>query len=527
MKKNKKYHKKQKLTYIKTTMLTLFGCLLLVKGYTPFEQTGDNLFHITVNGQAVGSVGERERAEELLMQARRNLAEESEELLFMETDMELAGEEVLWGTVDDEAEVIGKMESALRASIRPTLQRSYSVKINEYMLNLASIEEVRQLLQTAIDKYDSENKFTVVLHYDTEREFSVLTTEIVNAAAAEEEKRNSYFGAGVESFFSGLSGEPEAETESEKAFEDYELGILKMDFAEEVEVVEAYLPASQLTSLEDAIALVIMEQETPSIYEVVSGDTLSEIAIKVNIPMDQIIEMNDILEDGNTILHIGDQLLITVPEPELSVTRVEEEYYGEIYDADIIYIDNDSWYTNQVVVRRQPSAGFRKVVADVSYINDREVSREILKEEVVMEAVPKIVERGTKVPPTYIKPISGGRITSTFGYRDISLPGATSNHNAVDWATPTGTSVVASCGGKVVKAGWVGSYGYVIYIDHEDGKQTRYAHLSKILVKVGQTVKQGEKIALSGTTGVSSGPHVHFEIRVNGTPVDPLKYVPR
>lgn len=181
-----------------------------------------------------------------------------------------------------------------------------------------------------------------------------------------------------------------------------------------------------------------------------------------------------------------------------------------------------------MVERQAPSAGFRKVVAEVSFLNDKEVSREILKEEVVMEAVPKVVERGTKIPPTYIKPLYGGLITSTFGYRPRpNVAGATSNHQAVDWATPTGTPIYASSGGTVSRAGWIGSYGYAIYIDHEDGKQTRYAHLSKILVTPGQKVRQGERIALSGNTGASTGPHVHFEMRVRGVAVDPLKYVPR
>ena len=88
-----------------------------------------------------------------------------------------------------------------------------------------------------------------------------------------------------------------------------------------------------------------------------------------------------------------------------------------------------------------------------------------------------------------------------------------------------GTKVVASCGGVVAKAGWGKGYGYCIYINHEDGSQTRYAHLSKVLVKVGQTVKQGEKIALSGNTGVSTGPHIHFEILINGVQRNPLKYI--
>ncbi len=88
-----------------------------------------------------------------------------------------------------------------------------------------------------------------------------------------------------------------------------------------------------------------------------------------------------------------------------------------------------------------------------------------------------------------------------------------------------GTTVVASCGGRVSKAGWGSGYGYVVYIDHEDGRQTRYAHLSKILVKAGEYVKQGQKIALSGNTGISSGPHVHFEILIGGKQVNPLKYL--
>jgi murein DD-endopeptidase MepM/ murein hydrolase activator NlpD len=222
---------------------------------------------------------------------------------------------------------------------------------------------------------------------------------------------------------------------------------------------------------------------------------------------------------------VGDKLIITVPEPELSVERMEQNYYEEIYDADVIYVDNDSWYTTQTKILQQPSAGFRRVVADVSYLNDREVTRDILKEEVVMEAVPKIVERGTKIPPTYIKPISGGRQSSGFGRRKSPTKGASSYHKGVDWSVPTGTAVFASCGGTVAKAGWGSGYGYCVYINHEDGRQTRYGHLSKVLVKAGQTVKQGERIALSGNTGISTGPHLHFEILINGSQVNPLKYL--
>ena len=84
---------------------------------------------------------------------------------------------------------------------------------------------------------------------------------------------------------------------------------------------------------------------------------------------------------------------------------------------------------------------------------------------------------------------------------------------------------MASNAGVVTRAGWGSGYGYVIYISHADGRETRYGHLSKILVKVGQSVSQGEKIALSGNTGVSTGAHLHFEILINGSQVNPLNYL--
>lgn len=525
MKKRKSNHKKYKFTYIKTTLYTLFVCLFFIKGYTPFEETGENFFHIQLNGQEVGTVGDRDSAEELLIEARRNIASESSELVFMEAELTVQGEEVLWGVVDDEKDVLANMEAALRGGIIETMHRSYTLKVNDFIVNLSSLSDVNQLLQAAIDKYDTEGKFSVELVYDTDREFSVLAASVKETALREQKEEKDYSRGGVASVLAEMR-EIEEEGPGE-GFEDYELGIMSMDFSEKVEVVEAYLPESRLTSLEEAINLVIMEQETASIYEVVQGDTLSEIAIKVNIPMDKIIEMNDSLADENTTLQIGQELVITVPEPELSVTRVEQNYYEEIYDAEVIIIDVDDWYTTETEILQQPSAGFRKVVADVSFVNDKEVSREILKEEIVMEAVPKIMKRGTKIPPTYIKPISGGRLSSGFGKRSAPTKGASTYHKGVDWATPTGTPVYASCGGTVAKAGWGSGYGYVVYINHEDGKQTRYGHLSKVLVSVGQSVKQGDKIALSGNTGVSTGPHLHFEILVNGVQVNPLNYVPQ
>ncbi|MDE7269403.1 MAG: M23 family metallopeptidase [Acetatifactor sp.] len=515
---------KIKFTYVKATLLTLFICMLFLDGYQEFSSQGENYFHIVLNGVEIGATADEETAERLLVEARREIAAQSEGLIFIDADLTVQGEEVLWGKLDRDELLQSRMSEVLQKSIRETMHRSYTLKVNEYIVNLGSAGEVQQLLQAAVDKYDEENLFNVELIRDAGRELGALTARVTRQEEADGEQNRDFVAAGVETVMAQIGDD--IYDGREKGFGDYDLGLKTMNFAEEVEIVEAYLPESQLSTLEQAVDDVIKEQETVGEYTIVRGDTLSEISIKVNIPMDKILELNsDKLKDENSTIREGDKLIITVPEPELSVERMEENYYEEIYDAEVIYIDNDDWYTTQTVVHQQPSAGFRKIVADVHYLNDKEVSREILKEEITQEAVAKIVERGTKIPPTYIRPISGGRQTSAFGRRNAPTKGASTYHKGVDWAVPTGTAVYASCGGTVAKAGWGSGYGYVVYIDHEDGRQTRYGHLSKVLVKAGQSVKQGERIALSGNTGVSTGPHLHFEILINGSQVNPLKYL--
>lgn len=525
MKIQKYGHRKNFFTYIKTTVFTLFLCLLFVKGYTPFVSTGDNIFHVVLNGRDVGSLSSRDRAEELLIDVRRKIASESQELVFLEAELQVTGEEVLWGRADDESDVRDRMEEVLRASVIETMNCAYTVKVNEYVVSLASLEEVTNLLQAAVDKYDEKKKFAVSLVNDTDREFSVLDVQIVERETEEEEEVADYSMGGITSVFANLGQKTDMGEELD--FEDYEEGILTMDFSEHVEVVEVYMPNQWLTSYEEAVNHIVMEQDTADVYEVVKGDTLTEISIKVNIPMDKLIEMNDSLEDERTTLHIGQQLVITVPESTLSVTRTEQSYVAETYEAEVEIIDVDTWYTTQTEVLREPSAGFRKAIVQTTYVNDKVVSREVVKEELVQPAVSMIMKRGTKIPPTYIKPIKGGRVSSNFGPRKRPRPGASTYHKGVDWATSTGTAVYASNGGTVTKAGWGSGYGYVVYINHSDGRQTRYAHLSKVLVSVGQKVKQGDRIALSGNTGVSTGPHLHFEILINGKQVNPLNYVPR
>ncbi|MBR1691625.1 MAG: M23 family metallopeptidase [Lachnospiraceae bacterium] len=518
--KKSKFYRIFAVTYIKTAIVVILLNILFFPSFHRIADEGDTLFAVQMQGEEIGYAAGVGDAEKCFLQARRMLAQESAEMVFTDVQVSYEGQARLFGVISSEEELTQRMYEKLKQNIRQTRKKAYTLKINDFTVNIQTSADIQKLLQAALDKYGAAGKYEVELVLDSTRELNVLTTQIRSIEekqAQEEQQKNALTQAGVGRELSQLASNMDGQLE--KDFEDYDLGLTAIGFGDKIEVVEAYLPERSLTSLEKAIETVTKEQEKNTIYEVAAGDTLSGIALKTDISVDKIIAMNETLEDENSMIRIGDELIVTVPEPELSVTRTEEIYYEEDYDADIEYIYNDSWYTTESVTRQEPSSGHRRVIASVAYRNDSVSGRDIIKEEVTLAAVPKIVEIGTKTPPTYIKPISGGRFSSGFKRRWGRM------HKGVDWATPVGTAVMASSGGTVAKAGWGSGYGYVIYINHADGRQTRYGHLSKILVKAGQTVKQGQKIALSGNTGRSTGPHVHFEILIGGTQVNPLQYM--
>lgn len=507
-----RYYRRMKLAGLGTIFLSLLCMFLFVPAMERPVIDENNYFKIYLNNTFVGAVHEEAQVRELMTAARAMLARESSELVLLEPDLNVQGSSVYFGRTDSRDYIINYMYGVLSEGILRTRERAYTVKVNEFTVNLRTADEVVTLLNAAKDKYDPDGEYVVELVLDDKRELNVLTTQIVKKEEQAEEDGLMPL-AGCDSVLEQLLDE--AFTEHGQ----FDLGLKSLDFGDSVEVVEAYLSEDEVTSLADAVELLTRDLEKSTVYEVQSGDVLSTIAEKTNVPMEKIIALNDHLENENSVIRAGEELIVTIPEPELSVVRQEEIYTEENYNAPIEYVDNDSWYTNKQETLQDPVEGFRKAVSLVTYRNENVAEREIVWEEVTMEAVPKIVERGTKVPPTYVKPISGGRQSSGFGARW----GRT--HKGIDWACPIGTEVRASSAGTVARAGWGSGYGYVVYINHADGRQTRYGHLSKVLVSAGQSVKQGDRIALSGNTGRSTGPHVHFEILINGSQVNPLQYI--
>lgn len=121
---------------------------------------------------------------------------------------------------------------------------------------------------------------------------------------------------------------------------------------------------------------------------------------------------------------------------------------------------------------------------------------------------------------------ANGVLTSGFGMRNDPFTGESRFHNGIDIALPAGTPVISIAPGQVVFAGRKGGYGNVIEIEHPNGVRSMYAHLAALEVALGQTVNRGEAVGLSGSSGRTTGPHLHFEIRRDGVPIDPLEVMP-
>ena len=531
--------KKAKLNFVIAAFLSCF-CMMLV---TPFigEQFGfaNSFSNVYLDGEYIGAIKDPANVEALLLDARLQLAKEQKEMILAEVDCYYTPVEEMFSKSMSEHELYDKLYNHLKnASV--DIQRAYLMKIGTYTVYLNTIEDVYKVLDLAKEKFDPENRFQVNIIADDEREINMYTAELISSHVQVQDIETVGIRVSeiqlrdvletdepqTQETEEPVADEPEEEVQEEEIPEPLapeEDGLKGMAFGEKVEISEAYVSKSLITSPEEAADQITKESEKNEIYVVQSGDTLSTIANGHGLYVKDVLALNSGLTE-RTMLHIGDEIIITVPQPELTIMTVEQSTYEEEYFAEVEYVYNDNWYTTKSVVLQEQEAGYHEVTALITKRNGTEESREMIDEVVLKEPVKKIVEVGTQTPPTYIKPLSGGRQTSGFGRRKAPTKGASTNHKAIDWATPTGTAIWASSGGTVSVAGWQSGYGYVVYINHPDGNQTRYGHLSKILVSPGQKVKQGQKIALSGNTGRSTGPHLHFELRVNGTPVNPYNY---
>lgn len=298
------------------------------------------------------------------------------------------------------------------------------------------------------------------------------------------------------------------------------------EFLDTVTVEPVYTADTVLTVEEMEQALQASSNGSTT-YTVVQGDTFNAISYANDMSVSDLKALNPNVDINR--LMVGDVLNVKELTPVLSVQTVDNITYTESIECPVETREDSSMYKGETKIITQGVEGEAQVNATVTYVNGQETERVINSSVTVREPTTTVKAVGTKEKPktastgSYSWPITG-RITSYFGGRYIF--GSYSYHSGIDISCSYGAAIKAADGGTVTFAGYKGSYGYLVIITHDNGTQTYYAHNSSLLVSAGQKVYKGQQIAKAGSTGRSTGTHCHFEVRVRGTSVNPLSYLP-
>ncbi len=291
-----------------------------------------------------------------------------------------------------------------------------------------------------------------------------------------------------------------------------------------IQPAQTYFP--NILSEDDAFSFLLKGTEQKLTYTVKNGDNFYSIARDFRLDPSTLIEANP---DVNPLrIRAGDTINLSMPEPLLNVEISYQHVYEEIIPAPIIVKRDNTMLRTQTVVEEPGESGNKRVFADIVLDNGFIKSRTVAMEEILKTPRLRILRQGTQRTPNDILVASAflspgiGIITSPFG----APRGHGKRHTGIDIAVGIGTPVHAYRAGTVKYAGWnPWGYGNLVVIDHGGGIETYYGHNSVIKVEVGDTVAKGQVISLSGNTGISTGPHVHFEVRLNHHPINPLTYL--
>ena len=302
-----------------------------------------------------------------------------------------------------------------------------------------------------------------------------------------------------------------------------------VDFVKKVEARDGLYPVTSIVDIGAMHSEVNREEEAQRIYTTVQGDAPIIIAQKNGIPYSQLKLLNPDIEKS---LLVGQEILVQKSVPVLEVKVVRKEMEEEEVNFKIEQIQDTNQYQGYVKVTQKGQKGKSLVTSEVTYIDGLEVERTVLDTRMIKEPINEKVVVGGKTPLAQLPASAAARSTSSNiiwpvagGYVSCGFYGYW-GHTGMDIAANVGTAVYAAASGTVTKAVYNSTgYGYHIIISHGGGVETLYGHNSKLYVKAGDWVEQGQLIAAVGRTGRATGPHCHFEVRVNGKYMNPANYI--
>jgi LysM repeat protein len=391
----------------------------------------------------------------------------------------------------------------------------YELSVEDMVYYFESTNEIEQVLMEVVE-LSTENVKNIEVKADGDN--VVIDFDIIPTLSVEIIERNFVMAAPNTTYSdenSIVQVTPNAPTEI----------LMQLDFKEDVSVKPVIKELQDISNVVSVVEELLKLNVEPAEYIIESGDSASVIAEKNGMKLTELYELNPWLIDRERTLQIGEELVVEKLIPELSIVNCYMVTKVEPIEPEIIYQEDDTIYTGLTVVADEGEVGTEILKVDVDIVNDEIIDEAIVDTLVVEESLPQIVLVGTSPVPEngpagfFVSPLNNYRLTSTYG------PRWGRTHRGLDMAVSTGTSVKASDGGTVIFAGWDSGYGYRVDIDHGNGIITRYAHNSRLLVEYGEEVGQGEVIAKSGNTGNSTGPHLHFEVIVDGNAMNPYDFI--
>ena len=289
------------------------------------------------------------------------------------------------------------------------------------------------------------------------------------------------------------------------------------DIAEALALAKARYTTENTRSVSLVSSLGVSLDYLPADAEILSAEALTEVLLRPADESEEAVAVFAPLDDGWEEAAVPDE----TPAPLLLEETVEEVTYTQAIPSPIQEQETSALILGQTATLEEGTEGQEARTDRVTYRCGVEVGRETLSSQTITEATPTIVGVGTAQG---VDAAQGRFAWPTTG--QITSPGSTSFHSGTDIANAAGTPLYAAASGTVTFSGVKGTYGNLVKVDHGNGFVTYYAHCSQLLASQGDWVEQGQTIALMGSTGRSTGPHCHFEIRWQDEPIDPELCLP-
>lgn len=409
------------------------------------------------------------------------------------------------------------------------LEVSYNGKVLGYIADESVYNNAVQLLRQRVLSSSEDYQSTLTPTYSmasVSKNMQMDSEDLCEAILADSENVENAYGLYIDGeLCAAVRSYGDIQFIMQTFLDKYKTGAKgeTVSFVGETEIVNGLYSSNKIVSSEDFAKTISTERTETQLYTVKDGDTAQSIANAADMTYERLMELN---EDLSETPAEGSSVLIENTLPVLSVQTVRTETVTETIKYSKKTVKDNTQYVGYSKCTTTGKNGKRKVVQQVTEVNGVQVSRDVLSSEVIQEPVDAVYTVGTKKASkvgsgSFTWPVPGVRtVSSPFGQRWGRL------HSGIDISTTGvyGRTVVAADSGTVTVKNSASGYGLHIIISHGNGYSTYYAHLSAVNVTSGQVVAKGQAIGRVGNSGSSTGPHLHFEIRVNNSPRNPMNY---